>query len=378
MPERDLASRDVIVIGAGVVGAAIACGLAWRGLRVLALDGGDLDFRAARANFGLVSVQGKGLGAPAYQLLTRASADAWAGFAARLADCSGIDVQHERRGGLTFCVGDEAFEARRQRLVRLHNQVGGAEPDFEMMDRAALERFLPRLRLGDAVVGASFGRYDGQVNPLRLLAALHRAIARGGGDVLYGHPVSALHPSGAGFAVEAGGRRFAAARVVIAAGLASSGLARQVGLNLPLRSERGQLLVTERMAPLLPVPASGLRQTAEGTVMIGLTNEDVGPDVSVTAAAAAAMSRRALRLLPGLAGARVVRHWAGLRVLPPDGLPVYAQSADHPGAFVAACHSGVTLAAAHAGTIAAAVAGGALPADLAPFHNGRFDVPQAA
>lgn len=369
---------DVIVIGAGVVGAAIACGLAWRGLRVLALDGGDLDFRAARANFGLVSVQGKGLGAPAYQLLTRGSADAWAGFAARLAECSGIDVQHERRGGLSFCVGEEAFEARRQRLLRLHNQLGGAEPDFEMMDRADLGRFLPGVRLGGAVTGASFGRSDGHVNPLRLLAALHRSIARSGGALLYGHPVSALRPSGAGFTVEAGGRRFTAARVVVAAGLGSGALARQVGLALPLRAQRGQLLVTERIAPLLPVPASGLRQTADGTVMVGLTNEDVGPDVSVTVAAAAAMSRQALRLLPGLAGARVVRHWAGLRVLPPDGLPVYAQSTEHPGAFVAACHSGVTLAAAHAGTIAAAVADGALPADLAPFHHGRFDVPQAA
>ena len=56
---------DVIVAGAGVVGAAIAYGLAGRGLRVLALDGADGDLRAAKANFGLVWVQGKGLGEPA-------------------------------------------------------------------------------------------------------------------------------------------------------------------------------------------------------------------------------------------------------------------------------------------------------------------------
>lgn len=372
MPET-----DVIVVGGGVVGSAIACGLAWRGLRVLVLDGGDRDFRAARANFGLVSVQGKGLGAPHYQRLTRASADAWTGFAARLGEETGIDLQHERRGGLTFCVGEAAFEERRQRLVRLHNQLGG-DSDFEMMDRAAVERFLPGVRLGDEVVGASFGRLDGHANPLRLLAALQRAVARAGGSVLHGHPATALRPRDGGFLVEAGGARFAAARLVIAAGLASAPLAAQLGMAVPLRAERGQLLVTERMAPMLPVPASGLRQTADGTVMVGLTNESVGPDVSVTAAAAAAMSRRALRLLPGLAGARVVRHWAGLRVIPRDGLPVYAQAAAHPGAFVAACHSGVTLAAAHAGAVAAAIAGGALPPDLAPFDLGRFDVPQAA
>lgn len=372
MPER-----DVIVIGAGVVGAAVACGLARLGLRVLALDGGDRDFRAARANFGLVSVQGKGLDAPAYQRLTEASADAWPGFAAALAERSGIDVQHERRGGLHFCLGEEALEARRQRLMRLHNQIGEAS-GFEMLDRAAVERFLPGARLGPEVAGASLGLGDGHVNPLRLLAALHRALVRDGGVLRCGHPVSAIVPGPDGFAVEAAGRRFTAARVVVAAGIASAALARQVGVAVPVRPQRGQLLVTERLAPVLPVPASGLRQTADGTMMVGLTNEEVGPDASVTATAAAAMSRRALRILPGLSRATVVRHWAGLRVMTPDGLPVYAQSARHPGAFVVACHSGVTLAAAHAGAVADGIAAGALPPELAAFHPGRFDVPQAA
>ena len=62
---------DVIVIGAGTVGAAIAYGLAAQGSSVLVLDGDDGDFRAARANFGLVWLQGKGIDMPAYQRLTR-------------------------------------------------------------------------------------------------------------------------------------------------------------------------------------------------------------------------------------------------------------------------------------------------------------------
>lgn len=372
-----MSERDVIVIGAGVVGAAVACGLARHGLRVLALDGGDGDFRAARANFGLVSVQGKGLDMPAYQRLTQHSADAWPGFAAELAERSGIDVHHERRGGLYFCLGADAFEARCQRLHRLHNQLADAA-GFEMLDRASLERFLPGARLGPEVVGASLGLGDGQVNPLRLLAALHRALLRDGGELRCGHAVSAVTPSGDGFVVEAAGRRFAAGRVVVAAGIATTALSRQVGLAAPVRPQRGQLLVTERLAPVLPVPASGLRQTAEGTMMVGLTNEEVGRDASVTATAAAAMSRRALRILPGLARTTVVRHWAGLRAMTPDTLPVYGQSARHPGAFVAVCHSGVTLAAAHAGMVASGIAAGALPPELAPFHPGRLDVPQAA
>src|SRR5579883_3563078 len=79
---------DVIVIGAGTVGAAIAYGLARKGLRVTVLDGPDTDFRAARANFGLVWVQGKGQGKqqpmPAYQALSRRSSDLWPGVNAEI------------------------------------------------------------------------------------------------------------------------------------------------------------------------------------------------------------------------------------------------------------------------------------------------------
>jgi len=104
----------------------------------------------------------------------------------------------------------------------------------------------------------------------------------------------------------------------------------------------------------------------------------VGFDLSTTGDAAARLSRTAIRIIPALARAGLVRQWAGLRVMTPDSYPIYAQSRSHPGAFVAVCHSGVTLAAFHAGGLAAAIAAGSLPHDLFPFHQSRFDVSQAA
>jgi glycine/D-amino acid oxidase-like deaminating enzyme len=151
-----------------------------------------------------------------------------------------------------------------------------------------------------------------------------------------------------------------------------------VGLDVPLRPQRGQILVTERLAPLLPVPASGMRQTGEGTVMVGLTQEEVGYDLGTTSAAAARMSRNALRILPGLAAARLVRHWSCLRIMTPDGGPVYAQSPTHDGVSIALCHSGVTLASFHAGPYARALAGGAPLETLDAFHHERFNVPKVA
>src|ERR1700678_3490505 len=173
MQKRDGLTADILVIGAGMVGAAIAYGLASRNLRVLVFDGGDSDFRAASANFGLVWLQGKGMGMPAYQQLTRDSVDLWPNFSTELTDTTAIDLQYERNGGLEICMGEAEFEKRRATLLRLHSQLGSAEPDWEMLDRGALTKLLPKAQPGPDVVGAGFGRRDGHANPLRLPAALH-------------------------------------------------------------------------------------------------------------------------------------------------------------------------------------------------------------
>ena len=369
---------DTIVIGAGIVGSAIAYGLAGRGLRVVALDGGDGDLRAARANFGLVWVQGKGPGLPAYQTLSRRSAELWPEFARELAERTGIALEHEKRGGLAFCFGEAAFETRRAMLAKLRADCGSNDEDFDMLERGALERLVPRVRFGPEVTGASFGRHDGHVNPLRLFAALQAGLIRRGGALLREHAVRRIRFMAPGFAVEAAGEVFRAPVIVIAAGLGTAALAAQVGLAAPLRPERGQVLVTERAAPFLPYPASGIRQTGDGTVMLGGSKEEAGFDVRATAAVGAALGREAVRLAPALAGLKVVRHWAGLRIMTPDSYPIYAQSPTCPGAFAAVCHSGVTLAAFHATALAGAVAAGALSPELSPFHYGRFDVSQAA
>ncbi|GGE45681.1 D-nopaline dehydrogenase [Agaricicola taiwanensis] len=369
---------DIVVIGGGTVGSAIAYGLARRRQKVLLLDGDDGDFRAARANFGLVWLQGKGVGMPAYQALTRQSISLWGSFRDEIERETGTRLHYEQNGGLSFCLGEEAFEKRSMDLLRLHNQRGEGEPDWEMLDRQALQRLLPKVELGPDVAGASFGRRDGHANPLRLLSALHAGILRHGGRIRHRAHVEHIEPVGSDFRLFLGRETLVAPRIVIAAGLGSPELARQIGLEVPLRPARGQVLVTERLAPFLPLPASGLRQTGEGTVMIGATKDYIGFDTSTTAEAAARLSHKTVRLVPSLAHVRLVRHWAGLRIMTPDSYPIYSQSESHPGAFVTLCHSAVTLAALHVETLAEAIAAGSLPESLSPFHERRFDVPQAA
>jgi len=93
---------DVVVVGGGIVGAAIAFGVAERGKRVAVLDEGDRACRAARANFGLVWLQSKGDGMPAYMRWTRRSADLWPAFAQRLRTFTGVDTEFRQDGGLVY------------------------------------------------------------------------------------------------------------------------------------------------------------------------------------------------------------------------------------------------------------------------------------
>ena len=361
---------DIVVIGGGMVGAAIAYGCATRGARTAMLDQGDTALRAALANAGLVYSQGKGEGMPAYAAWTGRSISLWPDFAASLDSAGGPPIGFRHRGVLAFCLGDQELEDRKALLHRMHNQTGGPGAPVRVLDRRDLDSMLPAARLGPQVVGATWSPDDGDVNPLPLLRALHAGFRAAGGTHLPDRTVTHIRP---GFTLTTSAGPVIAEKVVIACGLGIPPLAAQLGMAAPVRPVRGQMLVTERLAPMLPIPGSGVRQLAEGMVQIGTTVEDGLDTPATTVPDMARMASRATAVLPVLGQARIVRAWAGIRPMTPDGFPMYAQSPVYPGAFVATCHSGVTLCAAHAGPLAEAIVAGILPPYLRDLHPDRFD-----
>ncbi len=361
---------DVAVIGAGLVGSAVALGLARLGQRVVLLDEGDDRWHASGGNFGLVWVQGKGAKSGAYAAWTRASAEAWPAFAAELEDAVGLDPAYAKTGGLSLCLDETELEARATLIKRMHNQPAPGANDAEMLDAIELHRLVPGL--GPRVVGASFCPHDGHADPLRTLRALQAAFVQAGGSIRRGVRIESIDAAGGGFRLAGQVSVIEAGRVVLAAGLGNRHLAPMVGLAAPVRPQRGQILVTHRVPELCPYACHRFRQTADGTVMLGDTHEEVGLDTGTTQRAAHDLAAYAAACFPALGNARVIRQWAALRVLSPDGLPIYAQSTTHPGAFVVTCHSGVTLAAIHAGELAGAIAAGNLPPAVASFAPGRF------
>ncbi|MBW0449962.1 NAD(P)/FAD-dependent oxidoreductase [Paraburkholderia phenoliruptrix] len=359
---------DVVVAGGGLVGMAIAYGLARANLRVAVCDGADSAHRAARGNFGLVWVQGKGGRCLPYAQWSRESSERWGAFARQLQNETGVDAGFERPGGIELCETVEQLEAGRQLLESIRAQ----DPSlvYDVLDAKALKARVPAA--SEALAGALYSPHDGHASPLYTLRAMQQAFVLRGGTYLPRDEVREIRPRAARFEVETASGILEAERVVLAAGLDNARLAPMVGMHAPITPLRGQIMVTERLAPFLDYPTLVVRQTPEGSVLLGDSAEAVGFDDGQTRAVMADIARRARTAFPLLAHARIVRSWGALRIMTPDGLPVYEESRVHPGAFIAICHSGVTLAAAHADVIAPWIAGGDKPSILDPFVATRF------
>lgn len=367
-PTREV---DTLVIGAGVVGMSVAYGLARAGERVCVLDQGDDAYRAARGNFGLVWVQGKGLGNPAYARWSIGAARQWPAFASELAQASGVDVALSQIGGLNMGLDEAELAAGAAALEAIRQQLDGDYP-YEVLDPDALRKLCPLV--GPDVVGALFCPLDGHVSPLLLLRALVQSYQSLGGVLRTGAQAEQIVHAGGQFRVHAGGIDHVGGKLVLAAGLGNRALAPAVGLAAPVAPNRGQVLVSERLQPFLRHPTLHVRQTGEGVVQIGDSKEDVGLDDGTTLAQLGRIAARAVRYFPLLASVNIVRTWGALRVMSPDGLPIYQASTQCPGAFVVSCHSGVTLAAQHAGNLVAWIRGGIAPREIAAFTAGRFHV----
>ena len=369
-------SFEVAVVGGGLVGAAIAFGLRSLGPKLAVLDEGDVALRAARGNFGLIWVQGKGMGLAPYGAWTQRSAREWPRLAGELLRETGIDVALAQPGGIHVCHTREELEQRDTALAELQAQPGFRRYAVDILDRAALAKRLPGV--GTGIAGGTYCPLDGHCNPLKLLRAFHAAVARAGGVWRAGGDVVRIAAHTGGFTLETARGTVAAEKVVLAAGLGNAALAPMVGLAAPVHPNKGQVIALERRPHFLSVPLDTIRQTDEGTVLIGDSQEDRGLDEALGIDVLAAMATRAVRVFPALAGARVVRAWAALRVMSGDGFPIYDQAAAHPGAFLVSSHSGVTLAAVHAYAVAPAISAGVLPGSLRSYAGSRFDVPQAA
>lgn len=370
--ENQQFDSEYAIVGGGIVGLSVAYGLATQGKRVVVLDEGDVAFRASRGNFGLVWVQGKGISEPAYARWTRRSASLWHDFAGELEELTGLALSLSQQGGFSYYLTEETLHDKAQALSQLRTELGGDYP-FEVLGHNALRREEPGI--GSTVAGGILHHEDGHLNSLMLLQALAVAVRKRDVEVRSRCTVERVTPESNGFIFQVDGQQVGrSSRVVLCAGLGALKLGLTLGFSTPIRPQRGQVLITEKLPCIMHRPSDVIRQVNEGGVQIGASAEEVGFDSAETLQVTSELAADAVRLFPQLEQANLVRSWAALRIMSPDGLPIYQQSQVHPGASFVTCHSGITLAAAHARLLPRWLTGDVNAPDLSVFSETRFNV----
>lgn len=368
------AAVEFAVVGGGIVGACIADGMARRGREVTIFDEGDVAIRAARGNLGNVWVQGKGVGKPAYADLTRQAGKDWKALAQRLREHTGVDVQYRNPGAAFICLTDSELEKRAAGMTLAEKGTTVAAP-YEMLDRQALLGLFPNL--GPEVVGGSFSTADGTANPLFLLRALIKSAVKNGAVYRPKHGVYQIKQDASGFRLDTEKGVVFAKHIVLAAGLGNAKLAPHIGMFGGVRPVRGQIIVTERIAPFLSYGTNFIRQTAEGGCVIGESSEECGFDLGTSTSVLNATAQKAVKVFPQLELAQIVRAWSALRIMTRDGVPVYQMRTfgGDASATVVSVHSGVSLAPYHCEALAAQISNHALDVNVAQeFSAERFNV----
>ena len=361
-------SADVIIIGAGIVGAACAHELAQQGLKVLVLDahlGG-----ATNAGMGHLVLMDDN---PAELTLSNESLALWREWAPRM----GTDCGFNHCGTLWIAADEEEMNAAEEKLGRL--KAHGVP--CQLLDARALAAAEPALRSG--LAGALKVSNDSMVyapNAARwLLTQAPKLIT------VETQNVSAIE--GTSVRLADGSQRSAGA-VLLAAGIQST----QFCPELPIRPKKGHIAITDRYPGTIqhqlvelgyiksshhsigPSVAFNLQPRPTGQLMIGSSRQFDTTDPKVEPDMLARMLRRAVDYLPGLDDLTVIRSWTGFRAATPDSLPLIGRHPTREGLWLAAGHEGlgVTTAPGTARLLAAQMTGSAPPFDPAPYLPSRF------
>jgi sarcosine oxidase subunit beta len=340
-----LSSRDVVIIGGGISGAAAAYELARAGASVTLLEKGALASMAS--GWTLAGVRQSGRHA-AELPLAAAAVRRWE----QLADELDSDVGYRQEGNLRLARTPEEVPTIAN-LVR-EQRARGLEVTF-LDGNQAVRAVAPAL--AETIVAASYCPSDGHADPVATVHAFVAAAQRHGAAVRTDTKVTALNVAGGRVrGVQTGSGAIAADAVVIAAGVHSDELCALVGLDLPI-TVRLTGVVQTTPVPLLLRQVLGVanadfagRQQVDGRLrMSGSVGEWRWPnadrelgaeDVLPPAHNVASIITRGVAVLPALAEARVARVWAGLIDMTPDGLPVIERAPGIEGLVIAAGFSG--------------------------------------
>jgi sarcosine oxidase subunit beta len=329
-----LCEADVAIIGGGIMGVSIAYQLAKVKKKVVVIEKSLVGSEASGRCGGGVRQQARH---PYETPLAISSGEMWLGLNKEL----GVDTEYRKGGNIWLALTEEEHAAQKN-LAPIQQRMG---LPIEMVDRLEIRRLASFLR-GEAILGGSYSPNCGHANPILTTRGFASAAVRLGVRIFEHTEVLDIKTSGdevrSVCAVRGDVR---APVVVITAGAWTPHLGKKIGLNIPIRPSRDQLMVTEPIQPLCSqfILSSRVyfRQAVNGGVHIGTVNLphttfDQTTDPADLSDAAKAMTE----LVPSLRTLKVLRSWAGTSEKTPDDIPILGYVEKPAGVLIAAGFSG--------------------------------------
>jgi sarcosine oxidase subunit beta len=324
---------DVVVIGAGIVGASCAFHLADRGLRVAVLDAFEAPAQGSTGR-SFASVRGQWEDPLNIELSWR-SIQSYRDFP----QLHGVDVGY-RPSGYLLLIPSARWE-RQLRAVDVQRSLGVPVDVLDLDAAAAITPFDPT-----GLGGATWGRADGVVDPHQATLAYLRLARDRGATVHLRQPVTALAPQGGSWLVHSADHRFAAGHVLNAAGGWAADVAALAGLDVPVQHVRRNIYASaaDPSAPRYPMTidaGSGVFLRSEGARLlfsVARPDEPAGYQTSVDWPWMETVLERACPRFPWLADVPLDRAacWAGTYEISPDQLPILGRN-PHASGWVDVC-----------------------------------------
>ncbi len=359
---------DVLILGGGIIGCTLARELARAGRRVVVVERGRAGCAASSAAAGLLSPALAT--APAGPLLDLCfvSADLYPAWVEELRREGAGDVGFRQAGLLEVWLSPQD-EADHHAVAPTRRRPGRR---VEVLSAAELRRREPALT--DRARGAAFYPDDAQVDPALLSRAAARAAELAGVVLRENEPARRLVClDGRVVAVHTDGGTYEPGTVVLTAGAWSGGLLEPLGLALPTRPVKGQMLLSDcRVSPVATPMHAGealLVPRPDGSLLLGVTVEEAGFDDRVTLDGLRTILEGTCALVPAVGRLNPARAWAGLRPATPDERPYMGPVPSLANLWVSAGHfrKGILLAPLCARLLARSVLAGRPEELLLPF-----------
>ncbi|MCA1669092.1 MAG: glycine oxidase ThiO [Thermomicrobia bacterium] len=361
-------SGEIVIIGGGIIGCAIAYELAKAGERVTLLERNALAQEASWASAGIISSPTPGSGQFGLRSFRRYPA-----LIAEVEEHSGMRVGWNQTGE-TSLIGTDNDPRPLQDVMEWQRQQG---LHVEWLEGTALRAHEPVL--SPHITAAIYEHDAGSVRVHLMAQALARAATNHGATIREYTPALGLETTGdrvTGVRTTEG--IVGADVVVLAAGAWSKTIGDLAGLNVPTIPVQGQMMaVADPPVPLRTVVAGGgmyLLPRADGTIAVGATVEHTGFAKRVTPMGINTLIALVEQFAPALNGARLVQTWSGLRPGTADGTPIIGPAPHRDGLWIATGHyrGGALLAAVTSELVAAGIRSGTVDPLLAPFAPARF------